>query len=114
MAGREGQGEGERGAASELRLDADVASESAGELAGDALLGEGVVACQVADAPLRAEGEEVAALMDLPAATVHSRLRLAREVFRRSIERHRARERFEARESYEFVQQEGTEEKRSE
>jgi RNA polymerase sigma-70 factor (ECF subfamily) len=42
-------------------------------------------------------GEEVAALLDLPAATVHSRLRLAREVFRRSIERHRARERFELR-----------------
>lgn len=42
-------------------------------------------------------GEEVAALLSLPAATVHSRLRLAREVFRRSIERHRARERFELR-----------------
>ena len=42
-------------------------------------------------------GEEVAALLDVPAATVHSRLRLAREVFRRSIERHRAREQFEMR-----------------
>ena len=42
-------------------------------------------------------GEEVAALLGVPAATVHSRLRLAREVFRRSIERHRAREQFEMR-----------------
>jgi RNA polymerase sigma-70 factor (ECF subfamily) len=42
-------------------------------------------------------GEEVAALLDVPVATVHSRLRLAREVFRRSIERHRVRERFELR-----------------
>ncbi|MEO8903322.1 MAG: sigma-70 family RNA polymerase sigma factor [Polyangiaceae bacterium] len=42
-------------------------------------------------------GEEVAALLDVPAATVHSRLRLAREVFRRSIERQRAREQFEMR-----------------
>jgi len=42
-------------------------------------------------------GEEVATLLELPAATVHSRLRLAREVFRRSIERHRARELFETR-----------------
>jgi len=40
-------------------------------------------------------GEEVAALLNVPAATVHSRLRLARGVFRRSIERHRAREQFE-------------------
>jgi RNA polymerase sigma-70 factor (ECF subfamily) len=42
-------------------------------------------------------GEEVAALLCVPPATVHSRLRLAREVFRRSIERHRAREQFELR-----------------
>ncbi len=42
-------------------------------------------------------GEEVAVVLDVPAATVHSRLRLAREVFRRSIERHRAREQFEMR-----------------
>jgi RNA polymerase sigma-70 factor (ECF subfamily) len=42
-------------------------------------------------------GEEVAALLGVPAATVHSRLRLAREVFRRAIERGRAQERFTAR-----------------
>jgi RNA polymerase sigma-70 factor (ECF subfamily) len=42
-------------------------------------------------------GEEVAELLDVPAPTVHSRLRLAREIFRRSIERHRAREHFELR-----------------
>lgn len=42
-------------------------------------------------------GEEVAKLLEVPAPTVHSRLRLAREVFRRSIERHRAREHFERR-----------------
>jgi RNA polymerase sigma-70 factor (ECF subfamily) len=42
-------------------------------------------------------GEEVAALLGVPAATVHSRLRLAREVFRRAIERGRARERFTTR-----------------
>jgi RNA polymerase sigma-70 factor, ECF subfamily len=42
-------------------------------------------------------GEEVAALIGVPAATVHSRLRLAREVFRRAVERGRARERFEMR-----------------
>ena len=42
-------------------------------------------------------GEEVAALLGVPVATVHSRLRLAREVFRRTIERGRARERFEVR-----------------
>lgn len=40
-------------------------------------------------------GEEVAELLGVPAPTVHSRLRLARESFRRSIERHRAREQFE-------------------
>jgi RNA polymerase sigma-70 factor (ECF subfamily) len=42
-------------------------------------------------------GEEVAELLGVPAPTVHSRLRLAREIFRRSIERHRAREHFERR-----------------
>jgi len=42
-------------------------------------------------------GEEVAELLGIPAPTVHSRLRLAREIFRRSIERHRAREHFELR-----------------
>ena len=42
-------------------------------------------------------GEEVAAILDVPAPTVHSRLRLARELFRRSIERHRTREHFELR-----------------
>jgi len=42
-------------------------------------------------------GEEVAALLGVPAATVHSRLRLAREIFRRVVERGRARERFEVR-----------------
>ncbi|MEP7053247.1 MAG: sigma-70 family RNA polymerase sigma factor, partial [Pseudomonadota bacterium] len=42
-------------------------------------------------------GDEVAALLEVPVATVHSRLRLAREVFRRSIERQRAREQFEMR-----------------
>ena len=40
---------------------------------------------------------KVAVLLDVPPATVHSRLRLAREVFRRCIERHRAREQFEMR-----------------
>jgi RNA polymerase sigma-70 factor, ECF subfamily len=42
-------------------------------------------------------GEEVAELLGVPTPTVHSRLRLAREIFRRSIERHRAREHFELR-----------------
>ena len=42
-------------------------------------------------------GEEVAELLGVPAPTVHSRLRLAREIFRRSIERQRAREHFERR-----------------
>ena len=42
-------------------------------------------------------GEEVAELLGVAAPTVHSRLRLAREIFRRSIERHRAREHFELR-----------------
>jgi len=40
-------------------------------------------------------GQEVAAILGVPAPTVHSRLRLAREIFRRSIERHRTREHFE-------------------
>jgi RNA polymerase sigma-70 factor (ECF subfamily) len=42
-------------------------------------------------------GEEVATILSVPAPTVHSRLRLAREIFRRVIERHRAREHFELR-----------------
>jgi len=42
-------------------------------------------------------GDEVAELLGVPTPTVHSRLRLAREIFRRSIERHRAREHFELR-----------------
>lgn len=42
-------------------------------------------------------GEEVAAILGVPAPTVHSRLRLAREIFRRILERHRAREHFERR-----------------
>jgi RNA polymerase sigma-70 factor, ECF subfamily len=42
-------------------------------------------------------GDEVAALLVVPAPTVHSRLRLAREIFRRTVERGRARERFEVR-----------------
>ena len=41
--------------------------------------------------------EEVAEMLGVPAPTVRSRLRLAREIFRRSIERHRAREHFELR-----------------
>lgn len=41
--------------------------------------------------------EEVASILGIPAPTVASRLRLAREVFRRTIERHRAREHFELR-----------------
>lgn len=40
-------------------------------------------------------GEEIASLLEIPAPTVHSRLRLARETFRRVIERARARERFD-------------------
>jgi len=40
-------------------------------------------------------GEEIAALLEIPAPTVHSRLRLAREAFRRTVERARARERFD-------------------
>lgn len=42
-------------------------------------------------------GDEVASIVGAPAATVASRLRLAREIFRRIIERHRAREHFELR-----------------
>jgi len=42
-------------------------------------------------------GEEVAVLLGVPAATVHSRLRLARQIFRRTLERYRAREHFELR-----------------
>jgi RNA polymerase sigma-70 factor, ECF subfamily len=40
-------------------------------------------------------GGEIAALLDVPVATVHSRLRLARETFRRVVSRTRAREAFE-------------------
>jgi RNA polymerase sigma-70 factor (ECF subfamily) len=40
-------------------------------------------------------GEEIAALVDAPLATVHSRLRLGRETFRRVVSRARAREEFE-------------------
>jgi RNA polymerase sigma-70 factor (ECF subfamily) len=40
-------------------------------------------------------GEEIAALLEIPAPTVHSRLRLARLAFRRCVERARARERFD-------------------
>ena len=42
-------------------------------------------------------GEEVAMLLRIPAPTVHSRLRLARESFRRTVERLRVREHFELR-----------------
>ncbi|MEO6602938.1 MAG: sigma-70 family RNA polymerase sigma factor [Polyangiaceae bacterium] len=42
-------------------------------------------------------GEEVAMILEIPAPTVHSRLRLAREIFRRTVERERAREHFELR-----------------
>ncbi len=42
-------------------------------------------------------GEEVALLLGVPAPTVHSRLRLAREIFRRTVERQRARDHFEIR-----------------
>jgi RNA polymerase sigma-70 factor (ECF subfamily) len=40
-------------------------------------------------------GEEIAKLLAVPVATVHSRLRLAREGFRRVVARARAREAFE-------------------
>lgn len=42
-------------------------------------------------------GEEVAMILQLPTPTVHSRLRLAREIFRRTVERLRAREHFDVR-----------------
>jgi len=42
-------------------------------------------------------GEEVAALLGIPSPTVASRLRLAREIFRRIVERHRTRDQFELR-----------------
>lgn len=42
-----------------------------------------------------AHGDEIAALLAVPVATVHSRLRLARETFRRIVARARARETFE-------------------
>src|SRR5690606_1298501 len=41
-------------------------------------------------------GDEIAELLAIPTATVHSRLRLARIAFRRALERVRARERFDA------------------
>lgn len=40
-------------------------------------------------------GEEIAALLEIPAATAHSRLRLARETFRRTLRRESAREQFD-------------------
>ncbi len=42
-------------------------------------------------------GEEVAELLAVPAPTVHSRLRLAREIFKRTVERQRVRDHFEIR-----------------
>lgn len=42
-------------------------------------------------------GEEVAMILQIPAPTVRSRLRLGREIFRRTVERARAREHFEFR-----------------
>ena len=42
-------------------------------------------------------GEEVAMILQIPAPTVHSRLRLGREIFRRTVERARSREHFELR-----------------
>ncbi len=39
-------------------------------------------------------GEEIASLLDIPVGTVHSRLRIARERFRQSLDRRVARERF--------------------
>ncbi|HEY4122255.1 MAG TPA: RNA polymerase sigma factor [Byssovorax sp.] len=42
-------------------------------------------------------GEDVAELLDVPLGTVYSRLRLAREHFRRAVERAHARDRFTAR-----------------
>src|SRR5687768_6015223 len=40
-------------------------------------------------------GDEIARLLEIPTATAHSRLRLARETFRRTLGREQARERFE-------------------
>jgi RNA polymerase sigma-70 factor (ECF subfamily) len=40
-------------------------------------------------------GEEVALLLEIPVATAHSRLRLARETFRRVVHRARAEEQFD-------------------
>lgn len=40
-------------------------------------------------------GEEIAVLLEIPAATAHSRLRLARETFRRTLRRETAREHFD-------------------
>ena len=42
-------------------------------------------------------GQEIAMILQIPAPTVHSRLRLGREIFRRIVERERAREHFELR-----------------
>jgi len=41
------------------------------------------------------QGNEIATLLEVPVATVHSRLRLARETFRRVVARARAREAFD-------------------
>jgi RNA polymerase sigma-70 factor, ECF subfamily len=41
------------------------------------------------------QGDEIAKLLGIPVATVHSRLRLARATVRRSLERARAREHFD-------------------
>jgi RNA polymerase sigma-70 factor (ECF subfamily) len=43
-------------------------------------------------------GHEIAELLDVPTGTVHSRLRLAREGFRRAVSRYEARDRFRAAE----------------
>ena len=42
-------------------------------------------------------GEDIAELLDVPLGTVYSRLRLAREHFRRAVDRAHARDRFTAR-----------------
>jgi RNA polymerase sigma-70 factor, ECF subfamily len=44
-------------------------------------------------------GLDIAELLDVPTGTVHSRLRLAREAFRRSLARLEARQRFDAQEA---------------
>jgi RNA polymerase sigma-70 factor, ECF subfamily len=41
-------------------------------------------------------GDEIAGMLQIPAATVHSRLRLARATFRRALARVRAREHFDS------------------